>query len=258
MDGKFYHVRPCIAYALLACCLMALASCTVKAGGFETHDPVREAEATRVAIAAQDESARRAVERQILAAQADKAWMEAEAMRQAVPAATLRNMLVYAGTGIGVVVLAIGSAFAVVAWLNKRATAVYPNGAGQYPVIVKRSWNGVTIVHDPNRALGPTTIYTTPSLVDVVLRKGNQSPAAQFPASGSEGSMLQLATQAQAIGLVAAASRNATRGGERAEQLAQTLLNRPAMPAGPIGLPPVRASSLEPSHVERLLIEAED
>ncbi len=198
--------------------LVLLAGCNIKAGGLEIRDPVREAEATRVAITAQDESARRAVERSILEAQADKAHAGAQAERNALPAATLRNALIYTGIGVGVLVLAVGSAFAIVAWLNKRATSVYPNCAGQYPVIVKRSWNGVTIVHDPNRALGPTTIYTTPSVVGQLLRQ-SQTAQAQFPQPGSEEAVRQITTQAQA-GQVMAALAHGARGNPSLQQAA--------------------------------------
>ncbi len=239
---------------VLFACLMLLPSCNIKAGSVEIRDPVREAQATRVALAAQDESARRAVERQILEAEADKAAVDAQASRNALPAASLRNTLIATGLGVGVLVLAVGSAFAAVAWLNKRATSVYPNSAGLYPVIVRRSWNGVTIVHDPNRALGPTTIYSVPSAVGLLLGQKERGPQAQFPTAGSENSLLQLSTQAQAIGLMAAATRNSKGGSDTrpAEQLAQALLARPALCAP---LPPVRVSPLEPSHVERLLLE---
>lgn len=243
--------------AALIVCMLILAACDVQAGEFKLRDPVREAEATRVALAAQDEAARRAIERQIVEAQADKARADAEATRNAIPAITLRNALIQTGLGVGVLVLAIGSAFAVVAWLNKRAVSIYPNSAGMYPVIIKRLWNGITIVHDPNRALGPTTIYTAPSLPAMLLGKGEQPPSAHFPAPGSEGTLLQLSTQAQAIGLMAAVTRK--NGGEvdarQAGQLAQALINRPAIAAP---LPPVRPSRLEPSHVERLLLENND
>ena len=249
------HTWTYISCLLLAGGLLALSACDARTSS--RPDPVREAEATRIAMATKDESARRALERQLLQAQADKAQADAEATRNALPAATLRNMLLYTGVGVSVLVLAVGSAFAAVAWLNKRATSVYPNDAGQYPVIVKRSWSGVTIVHDPNRALGPTTIYTAPSLAGMLSGRKGQLPAAQFPMPGSESSMLQLATQAQAVGLVAAATRNSLGVGDprQAGQLAQALIERPALSAP---LPPVRLSSLEPSHVERLLLESQD
>jgi len=211
-----------------------LSACSVNADGetgFSMHDPVREAEATRVAIAAQDETAQRAVERQITQAQADKAKVEAEAARNALPAITLRNTLIYTGSGVGVVVLLVGSAFAVVAWMNKRATAIYPNTAGLYPVIVKRSWNGVTIVHDPNRALGPTTLYTTPGLASMAFDKLGlpcEQPMAAFPSPGSEQAMLQVATQAQAVGLMTAATSKGEEG-VRVAQVAKKLVGSPAM-----------------------------
>jgi hypothetical protein len=253
MNEMLNRVLKYIVYLLPIGFLVILAGCfTVDERG--VRDPVREAEATRVVLAAQDESARRAIERQVVEAQAEQAWVEAEAVRSALPAATLRNTLMYMGVGVGALVLVVGSAFACVAWLNKRATSVYPNNAGQYPVIVKRTWGGVTIVHDPNRALGPTTIYTTPSVAGWVWDKARPLAAAQFPAAGGEGSLLQLATQAQAIGLMAAATRKS--GSEdtarHVEQLAQALINRPVISAP---LPPVQVSPLEVSHVERLLLE---
>ena len=115
----------------------------------------------------------------------------------------------YVGGGLAVLVLTVGAAFALVAWLNKRATSIYPNLAGQYPLVVKRLWNGV-IVHDPNRALGPTTIYTAPSLWSALfdgLLATQPEAIAQFPQPGSEQAMLQVASQANAIGVTAAANR---------------------------------------------------
>jgi hypothetical protein len=230
---------------------MCLTGCNVKAGTLELSDPVREAEATRVAIAAYDESAQRAIERYAAQAQADQAWSEAEAARNALPATTLRNTLVATGIGTGTLVLVIGSALALVAWLNKRAACIYPNDAGIYPVIVRRTWNGTTIVHDPNRALGPTTIYTTPTIFNQLT--AGQVATAQFPQAGGENAMLQLSTQAQAVSLLAATTRNQNEA-HQARQLAQNLFGRPAICAP---LPPVKPSSLELSHVERLLLEAE-
>lgn len=246
-----------VLYVLLIGGVLGLAACNVRSGEFQMHDPVREAEATRVALAARDEAAQRALERQILAAQAEKAQVDAQASRNALAAITLRNVLINIGLGLSVLVLVVGSAFAAVAWLNKHATSIYPNSAGLYPVIVKRAWNGLTFVHDPNRALGSTTIYNVPGLSGLLPGQGVQAPDAQFPLGGGESSLLQLATQAQAVGLMAAATRHKTddAGARQVGQLAEALINRPAISAP---MPPVRPSSLEPSHVARLLVEAED
>lgn len=125
--------------------------------GWGFSNPQARARAAEIELRAQ-------VGAELARIQQDAARTNNEIARSSAASAVLRNTLAYFGVGVGVLILAVGSAFAVVAWINKRATSVYPNSAGLYPVIVKRSWNGVTIVHDPNRALGPTTIYTTPSL----------------------------------------------------------------------------------------------
>ncbi|MBN1886841.1 MAG: hypothetical protein JW850_02585 [Thermoflexales bacterium] len=160
------------------------------------HNPVQEAQATRVALVAADEAAARELERQ--------------AAEAAGPALTLRNTLMAIGAGVGALVFVVGLAFAAVAWVNKRATAVYPNSAGLYPLIVRRFWNGVTIVHDGNRALGPTTIYTAPSLASGLLeaigvRQGGAG--AQFPQPGSEPAVMQITGQAQVAQIAAAQNR---------------------------------------------------
>jgi hypothetical protein len=200
-SGTLVVLAAGILLAGLACAgLSMLSGHTITVGGdkglVNVHNPVQEAQATRVALAAADEAAVRELERQA-----------AEAAR---PALVLRNTLAALGVGVGVLVLMVGSAFAVVALANKRATAVYPNSAGLYPLIVRRFWNGVTIVHDGNRALGPTTIYTTPSLTDGLLGAMGVRPggaSAQFPQPGSEPAMVQITGQAQVAQIAAAQNR---------------------------------------------------
>jgi hypothetical protein len=98
-----------------------------------------------------------------------------------------------------------------VAWLNKRATSVYADEKGLYPVVIRRSWNGITIVHDPNRALGPTTIYTAPSLTSALLEmlkiRQDRALGVQFPLPGSEDTLRRLSSQAHGIQLMSAATR---------------------------------------------------
>jgi hypothetical protein len=203
----------------------------------DLRDPVREAEATRVAIAALDEAKQREIDRQVAQSQADKAAVEAEAARQAQAALVVRNMLWQIGLGIGALVLCVGLAFAAVTWAGKRASSIYPNAAGLYPVIIRRGFGWITF-HDPNRGLGPTAVYRTPTVFDVAanaiarLRGSPASalePVAVFPPSGTESSMLQVASQAQAIGLVTAATRQ-QRGGaptsiEEARRLADKVIS---------------------------------
>jgi hypothetical protein len=188
----------------LACAgLSSLAGHTITVGDGQNlvnvHNPVQEAQATRVAQASADEAAARELERQ--------------AKEAARPALALRNTLMALGVGVGVLVLTVGSAFAAVALVNKRATAVYPNNAGLNPVIAftERSWNGVTIVHDPNRTLGPTTIYqerpyrflrSTPQR-----SAGGQTCQVLFPQPGSEPAVVQITGQAQVAQIAAAQNR---------------------------------------------------
>ncbi len=184
---------------------------TLDDDGLAVRNPQSEAQATRTAQLALDEAAQRAIQRQMLQA-------EAEAAAATTPILAVRNALLAVGVGTGGLVLAVGAAFAVVAWLNKRATSIYPNSAGQYPLITRRGF-GWVVVHDPNRGLGPAAVYRTPTLLDTLTsavlamqeRKRAQAPQllADFPPTASESTMLQVASQAQAVGLVAAVTRPA-------------------------------------------------
>ncbi len=198
--GALTVLAGAILLAGLTCAgLSLLAGHTVTVGGegslVNVHNPVQEAQATRVALAAADEAAARELERQ--------------AVEAVGPALALRNTLMAVGAGVGALVLAVGSAFAAVAWVNKRATAVYPNSAGLYPVIVRRSLDGVTIVHDPNRALGPTTVYQVPTWLDRLARGriGDSPLQVSFPQPGSEPAVMQITGQAQVAQIAAAQNR---------------------------------------------------
>lgn len=201
--------------ALSAAVCMGLAALsgyttTLDDRGLAVRNPQSEAQATRTAQLAMDEAAQRAIQRQMLQA-------EAEAAQATTPILAVRNALLAVGVGAGGLVLAVGAAFAAVAWLNKRATSIYPNSAGQYPLITRRGF-GWVVVHDPNRGLGPAAVYRTPTLLDTLAsavwvkdRKLAQAPgpSADFPPTASESTMLQVASQAQAIGLMAAVTRPA-------------------------------------------------
>ncbi|MBN1888800.1 MAG: hypothetical protein JW850_12465 [Thermoflexales bacterium] len=199
-NGALTMLSGVILLAGLACAgLSALSGHTLTVGGGEglvnVHNPVQEAQATRVALAAVDEARAREIERQ--------------AAEAAGPALALRNTLMALGVGVSVLVLTVGSAFAVVALANKRATAVYPNSAGLYPVIVRRTLDGVTIVHDPNRALGPTTVYQVPTWLNHLARGriGDSPLQVSFPQPGSEAAVVQITGQAQVAQIAAAQNR---------------------------------------------------
>lgn len=183
-------------------------------GKMVANNPIAQANAAQI-----DQKSRDAAAMQAIVRQGKKA--EADAASAATGAYSLRNILIASGLGTGALILCVGGAFAGIAWLNRRATSVFPNASGQYPVIVKRSWNGVTIIHDPNRALGPTTIYTTPTIADMFTDKLKQ--LASPTVSGqqySEGSVRQITTQAQAGQLMAAATRHKNVSEETRQKLA--------------------------------------
>lgn len=210
------------AFPLLALAIIVVAVAIAVSG----NSPQSLAQATAIAQAAADASAARAIER--------------DTAQRAQAGVVAGKVLGAVGVGIGALVLAIGCAFAVVAVVNKLATSVYPNAAGMYPVIVKRSWNGITIVHDPNRALGPTTIYTTPSLVHLmanVLGAPQLDAGAQFPQPGSEATMAQLASQAQATAALGAVTRQPLIGEPR--KVDDRLIR--AVAGAHLSLPPVTA-----------------
>lgn len=168
-----------------------------------------QARATAEAIA----NAQRQSEADKVAAQATVALARAKSEQDALPAATAGRAVAYLGIGIGALVLFMGLAFGVVAWVNKRATAIYPDKRGQFPVIIRQGLGWVAF-HDPNRALGSATVARVPTLLDgfagVVVSAVRAfrswdtpqlpvaEPQASFALAGSEPTMLQVASQEQA------------------------------------------------------------
>jgi hypothetical protein len=143
--------------------------------------------------------------------------------------------------GALLLITAAGIGWAVIRWLNRRVDTFYPDSAGLYPIRESRVGRA-RIYHDPNRAPSGTTVYApqTPQLhVDHVLSEGTafmqqqittQAQAAQaFRAAVSSGGAVPVAPQMPF------------------DPLAERRVSRP--------LPEVRTLDLEPSHVERLLIE---
>ena len=171
-------------------------------GGLVAHNPQAEANAARVTLLAEQEAA-------AAKAKADKARIDADAENDARAAAAMGKRLTYIGLGAGVLIACVGLALAAVSWVNRRANETLPNAAGLYPVIVKPVAGGV-IIHDPNRAIGPTTIYTTPSLAGAAMERAGLpigQATVDAPLSGSEGAHVQIASQAQAVQLMSAATR---------------------------------------------------
>lgn len=129
-----------------------------------------------------------------------RAAREAE-LAASMPTTVARDGLVNVGVGVGAAILAIGGALAVVAFVRRRAVSVYPNAAGQYPLVVERDWRtGNMLVHDPNRALGASTLYTG---------AGQKPMLVSAPMGADVGVQAQITTQAQAHQLLVAGTRTA-------------------------------------------------
>ena len=154
-----------IGLSLLVVCIAALGLFVSVAGveGWGFSNPQARARADAIELQAQ-------VDAELARIKQESAKTNNEIASASASAAILRNAIIYSGTGLAVAVLAIMGAFSLGHWIDKRATSIHADANGIFPVIVKRSWNGVTIVHDPNRAIGPTTIYTAPSFPSPLAR----------------------------------------------------------------------------------------
>jgi hypothetical protein len=123
------------------------------------------------------------------------------------------------GLAVAVVLAALGFAAGLARAVWQRPQLIRPNDSGLFPVIRGHAGREV-FYHDPNRQLAGTTVYHAgPDGLGVQQR---------FPA-GMEAEQLQVATQAQAVQLVAAASRGSSSASTR--RLAQRLATRPSRPA---------------------------
>ena len=130
-----------------------------------------------------------------------------------------------------------GLAYAAVRLALKRATTIYPDRSGLYPV-VDRKVGKIRVFHDPIRAPVAATLYTPEGVTFVV------SPE---PGPGQ----LQVTGQAQAAQALRAAASGVGLTPDTAERIVrpQTTLVKP--------LPPVEVWDIEPTHVERLLEEGD-
>jgi hypothetical protein len=125
---------------------------------------------------------------------AEQARIETEAKQQALPEIAASKRWYALGGGIAFAVLAVGLAWAAVTYAQTRAQCVYPDRAGQWPILITRRWDGAVLIADTSRSLSP------------VLRidwQGNVTALIET----SELSALQLATQAQASGAMVAIAR---------------------------------------------------
>jgi hypothetical protein len=147
-------------------------------------------------------------------ASADKARVDAIAYQASAPVRAWVWQGVLVSGGLAASVLMLGSACACVLWLTKRATLIYPTASGQWPLTVQRYFGG-TIIHDANRAIGPSSVYHAPSWWERGLlwltRGRGEAPQLTEPQvwhalPASETTMLQIARTAQQMAAVVAAS----------------------------------------------------
>ena len=142
----------------------------------------------------------------------------------------------------GVVLFTFGGlGVGLVRWINHRVNTLYPNNAGLYPVREERIGRA-KIFHDPNRAPTATTVYAN----------GVPALTVQHPLPpGEAAAQFQVTGQAQATQALRAAVSGynslPSSGPVSTDMFNQNKVGRP--------LPEVKMLDLEPSHIERLLLE---
>ena len=133
-----------------------------------------------------------------------------------------------------------GLGWGAVRWLNRRADTVYPDRAGLYPIREGRVGQA-KVFHDPNRTLTGTTVYAT----------GERTITVQNPLpEGRLDVQQQVTGQAQATQALRASVSGASLPAGRT--VPRDVFDRPGMSRP---LPEVKELELEPSHIERLLLE---
>lgn len=166
--------------------------------------PQDYAEADRI----RQESADRAA-----AAAAARAADSAEAAAS-LPAIAARNTLAGVGLGLAAFILSITGSLALGAWLHRRAASVFPNEAGQYPLLIERTRAGEIIIHDANRAVNPT----------LLISPANATPRAiTAPITADSAAQAQITTQAQAHQLLIAGTRGTANTPAATREIAETI-----------------------------------
>ena len=146
-----------------------------------------------------------------------RAAMESLRLETAGQMATLKVAFL-GGLAVAVVIAALGGAVGLVRILWLRSQLIRPNAQGLYPVVQGRI-AGQTYLHDPNRQLAGTVAYGAgPNGVEV----------RHLLPPGAEDAQLQVASQAQATQLVAAAAQGSIPAPTR--RLVHGLVNRPPRP----------------------------
>ena len=135
---------------------------------------------------------------------ADHNWRDQQlAVLEVEKARQWAQLWLYAGYVLAGVTIAIVTAagWALVMWLNKKATTINPTPAGIYPLVVRRlglPWlNRRLLFFNPNLTLFSATVVTDGPTVQVL----HISP----PAAGAE--QMKVTSQAQAVQAIAAAAQ---------------------------------------------------
>ena len=166
-----------------------------------------------------------------------RSTMAAELERTMLPFRVAFRILL----GSIVLLTVAGMGWGAIRWLLRRADTVYPDQAGLYPIREERV-GSAKVFHDPNRTMAGTTIYGS---------RAEQIQVRQPVPEGQAMAQQQITAQAQvAQALRAAVSGTSPLSAAQALPLDALQPRRVSRP-----LPEVRTLELEPSHVERLLIE---
>ena len=179
-------------------------------------------------------------DRQPTAYQLERAAMSLEMARTMLPFQIAFRVLLG-----GVILFTFGGlGWGAVRWLNRRADTVYPDRAGLYPIREGRV-GPAKVFHDPNRTLTGTTVYAT----------GEQPITVQQPLpEGRLDVQQQVTGQAQAAQALRASVSGPT-SLPAGQSMPRDMFERAAQARA---LPEVQELELEPSHIERLLLEDGD
>lgn len=188
-------MRRLLAFVLLALALSACES-SEEIAARVARDDAKAAEELRHQTAMHDEEIKRT--------------------QASTPGVVMLTYVLYGAAGLGGGILIIGAAFGIVFWLSTRARIIYPGADGQMPIIITPTLSG-EVIHDPNRAIGASTMTALPSAVQAVkaLAAGETMPIPAISVPITDAA-LQMAVNRdhQRVQLVSAATREGiTRGG---------------------------------------------
>jgi len=166
--------------------------------------------------------------------------MDVEFARTMLPFRVAFRVLI----GATILLTVAGLGWGTVRWLLHRTDTVYPNHAGLYPIREGRIGQ-TRIFHDPNRTLGGSTVYAQHSADGPQIAVMHPVPEGQVHAQH------QVTAQAQAAQAMRAAVSGTSplhsADPRPAQFVPERRVSRP--------LPEVQPLEMEPSHIERLLLE---